>query len=304
MKLLKELCEIHSPSGEEFRMSEFILYYIVKNSKRWKVKPEIFFGDGFHDNIVLKFGNPRTAIYSHIDTVGYTVRYGKELIPIGSPNAKTGTILTGKDSKGDIECILKTDTENFDFEYVFFREIERGTSLVYKSNFRETETIIQSPYLDNRIGIWIALKIAETLENGIIAFTTYEEHRGGGAEIVTKYIYENFNIQQVMILDTTWITSGIKHGNGTAISLRDSVIPRRKYVEKIIKIISDKGLNYQFEVEKSGGSDGTAVQKSMYPINWCFIGPPENNIHSPDEIMQKSDIYDTIKIYNILMKEL
>ena len=304
MKTLKEFCKIHSPSGEEYRISEYILYNIIKNSKKWKVKPEIFFGDNFHDNIVLKFGNPRTAIYSHVDTVGYTVRYGKELIPVGSPRAETGTILTGKDSKGEIECVLQIDTENFDYEYVFFREIDRGTSLVYKTNFHETDEMIQSPHLDNRVGVWAALKIAETLENGIIAFTAYEEHQGGGAEIVTKYIYENFNIQQALILDVTWVTEGIKHGNGVAVSLRDSGIPRKKYIERIIRIISNKNLNYQFEIESSGGSDGTAIQKTAYPVNWCFIGPPANNGHSPNEIIQKSDIYDTIALYKILMKEM
>ena len=47
MKLLKKLCSIHSPSGEENRISEFIIDYVKSNMHDWKVKPKIFSGDGF-----------------------------------------------------------------------------------------------------------------------------------------------------------------------------------------------------------------------------------------------------------------
>jgi putative aminopeptidase FrvX len=35
MKLLKQLCEIHAPSGNEAPMKEFLLRYIKKESKKW-----------------------------------------------------------------------------------------------------------------------------------------------------------------------------------------------------------------------------------------------------------------------------
>ena len=43
MELLKKMCEIHSPSGEELAMKEFLLDYIKKNKDNWKVKPTIHF---------------------------------------------------------------------------------------------------------------------------------------------------------------------------------------------------------------------------------------------------------------------
>ncbi len=305
MKLLEKLCKIHSPSGEEYIMKEFLIEYINKNCDKWIKKPEFLCEKvNCHDNLILKFGNPKTAIFSHIDTTGFTVRYENEIIPIGSPHVKKGNKLTGKDSKGKIECTLDIDEENEEYLYEFSREIERGTSLVFKPNFKETKEFIKSPYLDNRIGIWSALKIAETLENGIIAFTTYEEHKSGGAQIVSKYLYEKWSINQALILDATWITDGIKHDCGTVISLRDSAIPRKKYLNRIVDIAKKNSLKYQFEVESAGGSDGTVIQKSPYPIDWCFIGPAEDNVHSNEEIIHKNDIDNTLKMYNILMKEL
>ena len=63
MNLLKQLCEVHAPSGEEWAMKEFLLKYIQKENKNWKTKPEIYHGEDFQDCIVLAFGKPRAAVH-------------------------------------------------------------------------------------------------------------------------------------------------------------------------------------------------------------------------------------------------
>ena len=143
MKLLKELCEVHAPSGEEKNMGEFLLKYIEEEKNFWKVQPELYYGDALQDCIILKFGKPRTAIFAHMDSIGFTVRYGNQLLPIGSPDAETGTVLVGKDSLGPIECTLEYDQDNHAL-YKFARPIERGTTLTYQVNFHETKTAIDS----------------------------------------------------------------------------------------------------------------------------------------------------------------
>ena len=35
MKLLKDLCKIHAPSGEELAIQKFILQYIKNNQNNW-----------------------------------------------------------------------------------------------------------------------------------------------------------------------------------------------------------------------------------------------------------------------------
>src|SRR6187455_2024389 len=167
MKILQQLCEIHAPSGNEGPMKDFLLRHVRKEMKKWKKKPEIFHGEGFQDCLVLKFGKPRTAIFAHMDSIGFTVRYQNQLLPIGSPDAEPGTKLVGKDSKGLIECELEYDKENHAF-YRFGRVIDRGTSLTYKINFKDTKQYIQSAYIDNRLGVYNVLKVAETLKDGVI----------------------------------------------------------------------------------------------------------------------------------------
>ena len=70
MKLLKQLCEIHAPSGEEFAITQFLLNYIEKNKKDWQVKPILHYGDGFQDNLIMVFGeNPKTAAETGFERV-------------------------------------------------------------------------------------------------------------------------------------------------------------------------------------------------------------------------------------------
>lgn len=301
MELLKKLCDIHAPCGEEFKVKNFVLDYIESNQKEWKTIPKVIHGDGFQDCIVLVFGKPKTAIFAHMDSIGFTAKYNNELVKIGGPVCIDGTILIGEDSKGKFESVLKIENDKM---IAHGREIDRGTSLTFKPNFREDDEFIQCCYLDNRLGVWNALKVAETLENGIICFSSWEEHGGGSVGYLSKFIYENYQVKNALISDITWVTEGVKHNNGVAISLRDSGIPRRSYVNRIIQLAKKSKINYQIEVENAGGSDGNEIQKSPFPIDWCFIGAPEDNVHSPDEKVHKNDIQSMLDLYVYLMKHL
>ena len=303
MKLLKEMCAIHAPSGNEVAMTNFLLNYIEKNKKNWKVKPKIYSGNGFQDCIILVFGKPKTAIFAHIDSIGFTVRYGKELVKIGGPRTIEGFELVGEDSKGKADCKLHIDKSN-NITYKFKRDLERGTELSFKPNWRETKEYVQCCYMDNRLGVWNALKVAETLKDGAIVFSCWEEHGGGSVSFIQKFLYEKYKIKQSLISDITWVTPGVPHGKGVVISLRDSLIPRRSYVDKIIAIAKKSKIPYQLEVEGTGGSDAKELQMSEYPWDWCFVGAPEDHVHTPDEKVYKNDIDAMVKLYKVLMEKL
>lgn len=307
MQLLKELVEVRGTSGDESKIKDFILSYVEKESDNWTVKPQVFHGDGFQDALVLVFGEPRTAVFAHMDSIGFTVGYENNLIRIGGPRIIDGTILVGSDSKGEIETelmVIEQEDGGREIQCVFDRIIDRGTPLTFKPNFREEDDYIISPYMDNRLGVWNALEVAKTLENGAIVFSTYEEHGGGSVGFLGRFLYDKFNVRQALISDITWVTDGIKHGKGVAISMRDKGVPRRVFLNRIIEIAQKSGIKYQLEVESAGGSDGTMLQSSDLPFDWCFIGAPEDNVHSPDETVHKEDISDMVKMYQALMKEL
>jgi len=302
MQLLKELCGIHAPSGNEDLLTQYLLSYIEREKSSWVIQPEVYHGELFQNCVMLKFGKPRTAVFAHIDSIGFTVRYENQLVPIGGPDAKTGYRLKGSDHLGEISCGLKEEEGNLFYE--FGRPITTGTDLTFECNFRETDEYVQSCYLDNRLGVYSALKLAETLEDGVIVFSCWEEHGGGSVPYLVKFIHEKWNITQALISDITWVTDGVTHGEGVVISMRDHSIPRRSYINRIIEIAEKHQIQSQLEVEASGASDGRELQNSPYPMDWCFIGAPEDNVHTPNEIVYKADIVSMLKLYRLLMEEL
>lgn len=307
MKLLKQLVEIRGASGDESRVRDFVIDYVKANENKWTVQPEMFFGEGFQDTLILVFGQPRTAIFAHMDSIGFTVGYGKNLIKIGGPRTIDGMELVGSDSQGEIETelmVIEDHDGNKELQYIFEREIERGTILTFKPDFRETDDFILSPYMDNRLGMWNALKVAETLENGAIVFSTYEEHGGNSVGFCGKFLQEKYGVNKALISDITWVTDGVPQGKGVAISMRDSSIPRRSFLNRIIELAKESTIQYQLEVESAGGSDGSALQKSDLAFDWCFIGAAEDNVHSPNEIVAKYDIMCMVELYKYLMLHL
>lgn len=296
------MCAIHSPSGNEVAMKDFLLNHIKSEQKNWKHKPKIIHGKGFQDNIMLVFGKPRTAIFAHTDSIGFTVRYGKQLVKIGGPQIIKGIELVGSDDKGKCEATLTVVKDKL--EYKAKRNFETGTELVFKANWREDKDYVQCCYMDNRLGCFSALKVAETLKDGVIVFSTWEEHGGGSVSYLQKYLADNYKLSQALISDISWISDGVFPAKGPVISMRDSMIPRRSYVNRIIDIAKKHNLPFQLEVEGSGGSDAKELQMAENIWDWCFVGAAEQFVHTPDEKVHKKDIEGMIELYKALMKDL
>jgi hypothetical protein len=124
-KLLKKLCEIHAPSGNEIGMKEFLLKYIQKEKKKWKVKPEIIEGDQFQECLLPPVWQAANCNLRAYGQYRFYSAIFQSLLPIGSPDAEMGTKLVAKIVLGSIECDLEYDKENHAF-YKFSRQIERG----------------------------------------------------------------------------------------------------------------------------------------------------------------------------------
>ena len=137
-----------------------------------------------------------------------------------------------------------------------------------------------------------------------MAFSCWEEHGGGSVAYLARFINETYGVRQALISDITWVTEGVHAGQGCAISLRDSLIPRRAYVDRIRAIAAQSGIPHQLEVEGSGGSDAKELQYAAAPWDWCFVGAPEDFVHSPDELVDKRDIASMLALYQVLLREL
>ncbi|MEQ9437519.1 MAG: aminopeptidase [Cyclobacteriaceae bacterium] len=307
-QVLRRLCQVHAPSGNEAGLKEFILDYVRQHQGTWQVQPTVVEGPEFQDCVLLVFGKPRTALFAHMDSVGFTVRYHDQLVPIGSPKAEEGYKLVGEDHLGPVFCELLVYEGNQDqrkqVRYKFGRAIARGTELVFECDFRETDDYIQSSYLDNRLGVYNLLRVAETLEHGILVFSCWEEHGGGSVPYLANYIFEEYGVTKSLISDVTWTSDGVRHGEGAVISLRDRNIPRRAFVNQIVALAEESGIPYQLEVEGEGSSDGRELQLSPYPFDWCFVGAPVANAHSPNEKVHQYDAACMIALHRYLIEHL
>jgi putative aminopeptidase FrvX len=304
MKLLEELCSIHAPSSEEVPVKQFILNWINENKASFAVQPQVVDTPDMQDCLMLVFGKPRTAVFAHMDSTGYTVRYHNELICIGGPDGREGDELVGYVDGKKVEGLLKIVTEDEKCYFDGSENLPQGTSLTFKPKFLLTPDMIVSPYLDNRLGVWVALQLAKTLENGVLVFTCNEEHGGGCVEKLARVLFHDYKIMQALICDITWATERIFRGHGTVVSLRDKLIPRRSYVNRICSILEKNNISFQKEVESSGSSDGAYLQRCPFPIDWCFVGIPEEGSHSSGERASVSDVEQMVKVYKILMNEL
>ncbi len=77
MKLLEKLCRLPALSGNEGEMTRFLIDYLQRHAGQWRVEPQVFSGERFQDCLLLVFGKPQTAIFAHLDSVGFMVRYGR-----------------------------------------------------------------------------------------------------------------------------------------------------------------------------------------------------------------------------------
>jgi putative aminopeptidase FrvX len=302
-ELLKTLCAIPGTSGNEGQILDFILDFVNKNQDHWECKPTIWAGDGYQDNLALIFGEPQSAFYAHMDTVGYTVRYDNYLVPIGGPDGKTGDMLVFNQHGKTVSTRLIVEEENGSESCIvdYPRPIEPGTELSYFPIFEAKENWIKSPYLDNRMGVWALLHLAEKAKNNALVFSTYEEHGGGGAGILARLLFEKYQVKKSFIADVTWVSEGVFPGKGPVISLRDSRIPRKKYTDAIQQFLKEKEIAFQLEVEAHGGSDGREIQHLPYPIDWCFFGPPSENPHSALESVHMFDAAEYLKMLEALL---
>lgn len=302
MDILTDILKIQSTSGDESAIKDFLLNQIRIRQTSWKVQPEIYHGPQVHDCLLLKFGKPRGAVFAHIDTIGFMTRYQNQIVPIGGPDVEDSVSVVGQDKLGPIKCNI-TENEG-QLTHDFPRQIAPGTRLSFEQDIQISEKFIQAAYLDNRLGVYNALKLCETLENGWVVFSTYEEHGGGSVPALLNFIQKESPISFGLISDITWVTNGVQHHDGVVISIRDKHIPRKIFLDKILELASDSKIPFQLEIEDAGSSDGREVQFSPYFIDWCFIGAPEDNVHSPKEKVSLFDLNAMIEMYRYLMAHL
>ena len=282
LDLLWELLKHDSPASDEGALADWLEEWLARAQPDAAVER---LGDSL---VVTRGAKPSVAIFAHLDTTGWTLGYEKQLIRIGGPDGRPGDPIrpAGQPDTGNTLSRRKDGS----WKVRGKTAAQPGSRWVYAALPQVSGSKITSPYLDNRAGPWAALHALKSCSEIAVAFTVQEETGGRGAQICARHLFESRGISKALIADLTWHTKHIKCGRGVAVSLRDSSLPRQRYLDQVLALAEASGLPFQREVESSGGSDGSGIDRSGVPMDWVFIGAPEKDPHTSCESVEISGL--------------
>lgn len=295
LDLLLQLHQIPGPSGDEGAIADFVeeRCKAVAGAGVWRVG----------DLVLATRGKPKVAVFAHLDTIGFTLGYDRELIPIGGPHVQGDERLREAGGKGTGRLKVRQRDGKPVWE-LSGKKGKPGSRWVYDGPLVVKKGRVRGPYLDNRAGVWNALVTLERCPDVAVVFTPGEEHSGKGALLGARFVHEELGITRALISDITWDTDSIKNGKGPAISFRDRYVPRQRFLDQVVAAAMESGLPFQREVESGGGSDGSYIERSTFPIDWVFIGAPQKDSHTPHEECRVSDLEGMADLYAYLVPTL
>ena len=317
VELLEKLVSVYGPSGDESLISATIRQEIGGYVDEVTT-------DALGNLIARKKGDGKKIMVSaHMDQIGFIVtdidkegflRFGN----IGgiSPDIslsqrvifKNGTVGAIFSEPLDKPSERKLENMYIDIGAKDREEAEKmvsvGDMCIYYSPFSHNENVLFPPYLDDRVGCFVAieaLKRITTTENDIyFVFSVQEEVGLRGAKTAAYGIEPDFGIA----VDVT------AHGDtpkakrfaiglhkGAAIKVKDnSIITHPSVRNSLIDIAKAKGIAYQLEVLEFGGTDSGAIHVTKTGVPSGVISIPTRYVHSTVEMASKEDIESSISL--------
>ena len=204
------------PSGNEGAMTEFLLAYNPRARHRWKHQPAVFPAKTF------RIACPYWYLESHeqpslpiLIRIGFTVRYNRQLVRIGSSYILKAEIdwsdtMTG----GAIPVRLGLTMKKSLAPCSNTRTGPRYRPDVQTEMDRRRITWPMLLRMDNRLGVWNALRLCETLGAWSRGIFVLGRTRWRKCCISPVFLWERYGIRQALISDVTWVTEGVPAGKG------------------------------------------------------------------------------------------
>lgn len=323
-ELLKKIVTVYGPSSREHLIREVI-------SDEIKEHVDELFTDALGNLIAHKKGpGKKVMISAHMDQIGLIVtdidkegflRFGN----IGgiSPavtfsqrvifeNGMVGAIFS---EPIDDLSKLKLEDMYIDIGSKSKEEAEKVVSIgdicVYHPEFSENANVVFTPYLDDRVGCFVAveaLKSIQKSENDLyFVFSVQEEVGLRGAKTAAYGVDPDFGIAvDVTINGDTPKAKRFAVGlhKGAAIKVKDnSVISHPIVRERLVHLAKEKGIPYQMEVLEFGGTDSGAIHMNKTGVPSGVISIPTRYVHSTIEMASKEDITSCISLLKAYLEE-
>lgn len=321
---LQLLTSAHGPSGQEGEICDAI---------RGLAEPLVdeCTEDTLGNLICHKKGNgPKVMLAAHMDSIGLVVshiekdgflRFGSlgwlpaaaiYQQPVRFANGVMGTVAVTQDKE---EKAFKLSDLYVDIGARSREEAEEmvavGDTAVFAAQTVRAGTRVISPYLDNRLGCLILLKVMEALQgvhcrNDLyFAFTTQEEVGLRGGKTAAYGIDPDYGLA-VDVTDSDDVPEATHSGNcvlgkGAAIKLMDrSVICHPKMVALLDGLAKEKQIPSQHDIINAGGTDAGVIHTTHMGVVTGGVSIPTRYIHTPTEMADMTDInacIDLIKAF-------
>lgn len=309
--LLKKVVTTYGPSSRE----EMIRNLIVNEIKEYVDEIKI---DVLGNLIAHKRGSgKKMMISSHMDQIGLMVIDIDEkgfirFTNIGgiNPNLILGYRVRFENGTIGVVCsekIEKNDKLKIEKLYIdigidgredTMKNVKIGDICIFQNEFLETEKVIISPYLDDRIGCYILIETIKNITSNsydlYFVFTVQEEVGIRGAKTAAFSIDPDIGL--AIDVTPTFDTPknerlNVKLFNGAAIKAMDySFIAHKEIKNSLIELAEKKDIKYQIEVLEHGGTDAGAIHMSKSGVKTGAISIPCRYTHSQSEMVSKDDV--------------
>lgn len=312
LNALQTLNACHGPAGDEAQITAAIIHLAQPFADDIRT-------DTMGNLIVHKKGSgPKIMFAAHMDSIGFIIthidekgflRFGK----IGGLHAfdVLSASVHFKNGVRGVVCLdNKVEPKSMTLEDLYIDigakdeaeakiMVRVGDTAVYDARSFAAGDRIVSPYMDNRISCVVLLAALERLtqcQNDLyFVFTVQEELGLRGAKTAAFGVDPDYGIAVDVTLSDDELNA--KHsgssiaGGGAAIKVMDgSVICHPEMVKHLVALAEEKGIAYQRDVIRSGGTDAGAIHTNGAGVCTGGISIPCRYIHSPVEMVDRRDV--------------
>jgi putative aminopeptidase FrvX len=313
---LKELIEIHSPSGYTHEASEYInkLLNSLGCETRYTNKGAVACSLG---------KQPRLAICAHVDTLGGVVCDIKDggMLKISAVGGLTGSLfegeyveiitLAGERYKGTFlldnpsvhanaqatkkerqfsNMHIRLDEEALTKSDIAKLGIRVGDFVCFDTRYQELGSgYIKSRFLDNKSGCFVLFELArraQELDKDFpveLYFSNYEEVGHGGTCGYSS------SVEELLVIDMGVVGEGCQ-GRETLCSIcaKDSTGPYDFHMRKrLVELAEEKSIPFCTDVYPFYGSDGSAALSAGHDVRVALVGPGVSASHGVERTHKK-----------------
>jgi putative aminopeptidase FrvX len=191
-----------------------------------------------------------------------------------------------------------------------------GDRAGFATKFQRVGPSIMSKAIDDRIGVATVIDLLKHAPANVdicAAFTVQEEIGLRGAKVAAQY----FNPDMAIAIDSTPahdlplhdggenMIYNTKLGSGPAIYIADGSTLHDPRLVRFLQETAEAGsIPYQFRQPGGGGTDSSAIQKSLAGIPTVSVSVPHRYTHSPVSISRVDDWKNTLALLHAALKKI